>query len=88
MAAAHDLPDEEVAVLRAQILACTPSSSSAQQAAVGSPGVEGIVRATAPVQLLASTRRITEFSTAGVPTKEDRVVYACGSFDMFHVGHA
>merc|ERR1712060_65508 len=37
---------------------------------------------------LASTRRITEFSTAGMPTKDDRVVYACGSFDMFHIGHA
>ncbi|CAE7605773.1 Pcyt2 [Symbiodinium natans] len=45
-------------------------------------------RTKAPVQLLASTRRIREFSTAKQPTSEDRVVYACGSFDMFHVGHA
>jgi ethanolamine-phosphate cytidylyltransferase len=88
MASTHDLPDGDVAVLRAQILACKPSSSSAQKPAAGNLGVEGVVRATAPVQLLASTRRITEFSTAGMPTKDDRVVYACGSFDMFHVGHA
>lgn len=88
MAAIHSLPDEDVAVLRAQILACTPASSSAQEPAAGNAGVDGVVRTTAPVQLLASTRRIMEFSTAGMPTKEDRVVYACGSFDMFHVGHA
>eukprot|EP00439_Symbiodinium_sp_Y106_P058489 s1472_g8.t1 len=53
-------------------------------------------RTKAPVQLLASTRRIREFSTARQPTSEDsvpcnvkdKVIYACGSFDMFHVGHA
>eukprot|EP00440_Ansanella_granifera_P050333 gb/GFBE01054552.1/.p1 GENE.gb/GFBE01054552.1/~~gb/GFBE01054552.1/.p1 ORF type:complete len:282 (+),score=48.63 gb/GFBE01054552.1/:1-846(+) len=45
-------------------------------------------RTKAPVQLLASTRRIREFASAKQPTPEDRVVYACGSFDMFHVGHA
>jgi len=46
------------------------------------------LRTQAPVQLLASTRRIGEFSSARKPGSEDRVVYACGSFDMFHVGHA
>eukprot|EP00437_Effrenium_voratum_P026114 CAMPEP_0181406048 /NCGR_PEP_ID=MMETSP1110-20121109/5072_1 /TAXON_ID=174948 /ORGANISM="Symbiodinium sp., Strain CCMP421" /LENGTH=383 /DNA_ID=CAMNT_0023528451 /DNA_START=77 /DNA_END=1225 /DNA_ORIENTATION=+ len=45
-------------------------------------------RTKAPVQLLASTRRIREFSSAKQPAPEDCVVYACGSFDMFHVGHA
>eukprot|EP00931_Biecheleriopsis_adriatica_P010381 TRINITY_DN111458_c0_g1_i1.p1 TRINITY_DN111458_c0_g1~~TRINITY_DN111458_c0_g1_i1.p1 ORF type:complete len:459 (+),score=102.53 TRINITY_DN111458_c0_g1_i1:26-1402(+) len=45
-------------------------------------------RTKAPVQLLASTRRIREFAAARQPSAEDRVVYACGSFDMFHVGHA
>mmetsp|Transcript_28802 Transcript_28802/g.90775 ORF Transcript_28802/g.90775 Transcript_28802/m.90775 type:complete len:437 (-) Transcript_28802:276-1586(-) len=46
------------------------------------------LRTSAAVQLLASTRRITEFSSARQPTDEDRVVYVRGSFDMFHVGHA
>jgi len=49
---------------------------------------EGSVRTRAPVQLLASTRRIGEFSSARKPSSGDRIVYACGSFDMFHVGHA
>jgi len=47
-----------------------------------------IVRTCAPVQLLASTRRIAEFATARQPNEGDRIVYVCGSFDMFHVGHA
>jgi len=46
------------------------------------------LRTHAPVQLLASTRRIGEFSSALKPGSGDRIVYACGSFDMFHVGHA
>jgi len=50
--------------------------------------VAGQERTKAPVQLLASTRRIKEFSSAKLPTAEDRVVYVSGSFDMFHVGHA
>lgn len=47
-----------------------------------------ILRTKTPVQLLASTRRIREFSSAKMPSPEDRVVYVCGTFDMFHVGHA
>lgn len=47
-----------------------------------------ILRTKNPVQLLASTRRIREFSSAKVPSPGDRVVYVCGTFDMFHVGHA
>lgn len=46
------------------------------------------VRTAAPVQLLASTRRITEFASGRQPGPDDKVVYVCGSFDMFHVGHA
>eukprot|EP00438_Fugacium_kawagutii_P032886 Skav209402 [mRNA] locus=scaffold1671:9298:13511:- [translate_table: standard] len=45
-------------------------------------------RTQVPVQLLASTRRIREFSSAKQPTPDDCVVYVSGSFDMFHVGHA
>jgi ethanolamine-phosphate cytidylyltransferase len=49
---------------------------------------EGLIRATAPVQMLTSTRRLAEFSTSRIPTKDDKIVYVSGSFDMFHVGHA
>jgi len=46
------------------------------------------LRTRAPVQILASTRRIMEFAPARQPKAEDTIVYCCGSFDMFHVGHA
>jgi len=71
------------------------------RAAKGSPraagGAEGSpkklflpdgMRTNSPVQLLASTRRITEFSMARQPNERDTVVYVSGAFDMFHVGHA
>ena len=48
----------------------------------------GYARTQVPVQLLASTRRIREFSSAKQPAPDDCVVYVSGSFDMFHVGHA
>jgi ethanolamine-phosphate cytidylyltransferase len=53
-----------------------------------SQGQGGYARTQVPVQLLASTRRIREFSSAKQPTSDDCVVYVSGSFDMFHVGHA
>ena len=56
-------------------------------AAHGGQG-DGYARTQVPVQLLASTRRIREFSSAKQPAPDDCVVYVCGSFDMFHVGHA
>lgn len=56
-------------------------------AAHGGQGA-GYARTQVPVQLLASTRRIREFSSAKQPAPDDCVVYVCGSFDMFHVGHA
>lgn len=59
------------------------------RALLSTPTKDGAdTRTSAPVQLLASTRRITEFATGRQPTADDRVVYVCGSFDMFHVGHA
>eukprot|EP00929_Paragymnodinium_shiwhaense_P049572 TRINITY_DN24_c0_g1_i1.p1 TRINITY_DN24_c0_g1~~TRINITY_DN24_c0_g1_i1.p1 ORF type:complete len:432 (+),score=105.31 TRINITY_DN24_c0_g1_i1:62-1357(+) len=54
----------------------------------GSLDVDGGLRTSAPVQLLTSTRRIAEFATSKQPQEGDKVVYVCGSFDMFHVGHA
>ena len=54
----------------------------------GYGGYSSKTRTEVPVQLLASTRRIREFSSAKQPSPGDCVVYACGSFDMFHVGHA
>ncbi|CAE8649851.1 unnamed protein product, partial [Polarella glacialis] len=66
---------------------CAAISSSAE-GTDAEAAQKALARTKAPVQLLASTRRIREFSTARQPSPEDRVVYASGSFDMFHVGHA
>merc|ERR1719265_898413 len=49
---------------------------------------EEVLRAQAPVQLLASTRRLSEFASSKLHREGDRVVYVTGAFDMFHVGHA
>mmetsp|Transcript_16828 Transcript_16828/g.31257 ORF Transcript_16828/g.31257 Transcript_16828/m.31257 type:complete len:474 (-) Transcript_16828:112-1533(-) len=49
---------------------------------------EDVLRTQAPVHLLASTRRISEFASSKMPREGDRVVYVSGAFDMFHVGHA
>jgi len=64
-----------------------PDSPPHKVLKVGDQEVE-FMRTKAPVQLLASTRRISEFSSARQPKEGDRVVYVTGSFDMFHVGHA
>jgi ethanolamine-phosphate cytidylyltransferase len=52
------------------------------------PTADDVVRTKAPVQLLASTRRLVEFASSKQPSDGDRLVYVSGSFDMFHVGHA
>lgn len=46
-------------------------------------------RSSAPVQMLASTRRVLDFASGNRKMQEDdKVVYVSGSFDLFHVGHA
>ncbi len=36
---------------------------------------------------LATSRRLTQFSTGKAPTPSDRVVYIAGGWDLFNVGH-
>ena len=36
---------------------------------------------------LPTARRISQFSEGRVPKPDDRVVYVCGSFDLFNSGH-
>ncbi len=36
---------------------------------------------------LATSRRLTQFSSGRAPTAEDRVVYIAGAWDLFNVGH-
>ena len=38
-------------------------------------------------QFLQTTRKIKQFSSAREPKPTDRIVYVCGAFDLFHVGH-
>lgn len=79
MIAKYGMSPADAAVLKQNIKEISPAADAAS---------EEKVRAKAPVQLLASTRRIGEFSTSKQPGAADRVVYVRGSFDMFHVGHA
>merc|ERR1712070_1073811 len=59
-----------------------PSSSSTatgrRRTSSGSEGPK--VRTAAPVQLLASTRRLAEFSSSRVPKADDTIVYVSGAF--------
>ncbi|CAE7241602.1 Pcyt2, partial [Symbiodinium necroappetens] len=87
----YKINEEDLRSLKTKITAAAaPQPSSSFVEGGSSPAQPGgsQQRTKAPVQLLASTRRIREFSTARQPTSEDKVIYACGSFDMFHVGHA
>ncbi len=38
-------------------------------------------------QFLPTTQRIMQFSNAREPRPGDRIVYAAGAFDLFHIGH-
>ncbi|CAJ0582963.1 unnamed protein product, partial [Mesorhabditis spiculigera] len=38
-------------------------------------------------RFVATTRTILEFSSGRTPKPNDRIVYVCGSFDLFHYGH-
>uniref|UniRef100_A0A914I7W8 ethanolamine-phosphate cytidylyltransferase n=1 Tax=Globodera rostochiensis TaxID=31243 RepID=A0A914I7W8_GLORO len=38
-------------------------------------------------RFLPSTQTIMQFAEGRAPTSDDRVVYVCGSFDLFHIGH-
>jgi len=64
------------------------SLTASKSKAATAEAEEARLRTRVPVQLLTSTRRITEFSSARQPAEGDRIVYVSGSFDMFHVGHA
>lgn len=38
-------------------------------------------------RFLPSTQTIMQFSEGRSPLSTDRIVYVCGSFDLFHIGH-
>jgi ethanolamine-phosphate cytidylyltransferase len=85
----YSMADEDLREMqRALAMVARPPRSPGPMGITVSGEKEEEMRTKAPVQLLASTRRITEFSSARQPTEEDRVVYVSGAFDMFNVGHA
>jgi len=92
LAAKYKMSDADLQRLKEAVEASSGSTAEEGMAprplAPAEEGSSTGLRTKAAVQLLASTRRITEFSSARQPTSEDRVVYVRGSFDMFHVGHA
>jgi ethanolamine-phosphate cytidylyltransferase len=90
MVAKYGMSEEDAARLRA-------AAAPPRKLSDGSPHAKkkgyaadepAALRTSAPVQLLTSTRRIAEFATSKEPEKDAKIVYVCGSFDMFHVGHA
>lgn len=38
-------------------------------------------------RFLPNTRTIMQFSEGRAPLPTDRIIYVCGSFDLFHIGH-
>jgi len=85
LVAKYGMSADDEALLRAKVRVVedrtTPKSPERKESDAG-------VRAKAPVQLLASTRRLVEFASSKQPKEGDKVVYVSGSFDMFHIGHA
>lgn len=49
--------------------------------------VSNIVKRQTASNFLATTRRITQFSSGKAPGPNDKVVYIDGSFDLLHIGH-
>lgn len=41
----------------------------------------------APLNYLTPSRKIVQFSNNSEPNKQSKIVYVCGGFDLFHIGH-
>lgn len=82
LVAKYSMTPTDAAVLRGA-LSSIPSSTESASSSLSCESV----RTKAPVQLLASSRRIVEFASSRQPSDGEKLVYVCGSFDMFHVGH-
>lgn len=64
----------------------TPSRASSRSATpIASPSPTPMP--TVHSRFLPTARRIMQFADGRLPKPEDRVVYICGSFDLFNVGH-
>mmetsp|Transcript_67563 Transcript_67563/g.188531 ORF Transcript_67563/g.188531 Transcript_67563/m.188531 type:complete len:459 (+) Transcript_67563:66-1442(+) len=89
LAAKYNMHDEDLERLRVTVGGTSEMNSQCSNLLATPPDSgRDRLRTIAPVQLLASTRRISEFASGRQPSGDDRVVYVGGSFDMFHVGHA
>jgi len=88
LARKYRMDPEDVERLHSSIASGCSTRATGSSAVADELGEEPEVRARSQVQMLTSTRRISEFASSRLPTPEDRLVYVSGSFDMFHVGHA
>mmetsp|Transcript_2621 Transcript_2621/g.7856 ORF Transcript_2621/g.7856 Transcript_2621/m.7856 type:complete len:283 (+) Transcript_2621:74-922(+) len=70
-----------------RMLMMSKSPSEKADAAVAAAANPGS-KYTGVSQFLPTSRRIQQFSTAKEPKPEDRIVYVCGAWDLFHVGHS
>lgn len=60
-------------------------ASTSNQSEVTSTSCENVSGAVS--SFLSTTWRLTQFSNHAVPNMKDKIVYICGDFDLFHVGH-